>query len=132
MGQNRRGNYGGNFNAKIQGCFHCGKEGHYIRECPYKKEESYTQKSKYMRRNNNNSRKQNDRENNDKRKAQVRFNTNYNSRSNYRTPSRSRSRDNQGKFTREVKEIQRIPPSRRITSIEDDFENLEIDDYTEE
>ena len=132
MGQNRRGNYGGNFNAKIQGCFHCGKEGHYIRECPYKKEESYTQKSKYMKRDYNTSRKQNDRKHNDKRKAQVRFNTKYNSRSNYRTPSRSRSRDNQGRFNREVKEIQRIPTSRRITSIEDDFENLEINDYTEE
>ena len=84
-----------------------------------------------MKRDYNSSRKQNDRENNnDKRRVQVRFNTKYNSRSNYRTPSRSRSRDNQGRFTREVKEIQRIPPSRRI--IEDDFENLEIDDYTEE
>ena len=86
-----------------------------------------------MRRDYNNSKKQNKRkDNNDKRRAQVRFNTKYNSRSNYRTPSRSRSRDNQERFTREVKEIQRIPPSRRITSIEDDFENLEIDDYTEE
>src|SRR5438034_330082 len=134
MGQNRKGNYGGNFKARIQGCFNCGEEGHYIRECPHKKgNESYTQKSKYMRRDYNNSKKQNEREdNNDKRRAQVRFNTKYNSRSNYRTPSRSRSRDNQGRFTREVKEIQRIPPSRRITSIEDDFENLEIDDYTEE
>jgi len=134
MGRNDRGGYGGKFKAKIQGCFNCGKEGHFIRDCPYNKKKPYQQNSKYMRRSDNSSRKQNNREGNER--ARVKFNTNYNSKSNYsrspspyksRSPSPYKPRDNKGRFVRkEVHDIERIPLSRRITSIEEDMENMNI------
>src|SRR6266498_4717004 len=123
MGRNDRGAYGGKFKARIQGCFNCAKEGHFIRDCPHNQKKPYQQNSKYMRRSNISSRKQNNRESNER--ARVKFNTNYNSTSNYsRSPSPYKPRDNRGRFVRkEVHDIKRIPLSRRITSIEEDMEN---------